>query len=72
MCNEAADVIGTELKQMNGIGSGTDMDGSYDSGHSEVTIKCSICGEVNKMNGNVETQIKNHRLFRVYKTISNA
>ena len=66
-CLEKVDVPLKDVKEANNVGAGRDYDGSYDSGYSQTTLVCNICDSINKYNGTIQEQIKEKRLFKVFK-----
>jgi hypothetical protein len=65
-CVEVSDVPEKDVRKVDGIGSGRDIDGSYDSGYSETRVKCTVCGEENRFSGSIDQSIKDERLFKKF------
>jgi hypothetical protein len=63
VCADFIELPEDAFKYRSGIGAGRDIDGSYESGFSETTVKCTTCGKTSLMKtGTIGDKIKNKEL----------
>ena len=67
-CKECVEVPENNITVVQGIGAGRDYSGGYDSGTTEIRLKCTCCECISRLSEwSLEEALKKHLLFKVYK-----
>jgi len=65
-CKEPTDIPTKDWSSYT-TGAGRDYTGSYDSGYQVTTAKCNICAETIRLKGSIDSNVKEERIFKIFK-----